>query len=76
MIPIMCDHPIVHIPVRVLMDICSSSQAYLVSAGPTGMIPTGMHPLPVEKNNSLVEKGARETLRMLISGANATTSAP
>ncbi|KAJ0258700.1 Uncharacterized protein HA466_0074510 [Hirschfeldia incana] len=71
MIPIMCD-PIVHIPV---MDICSSGQAYLVSAGPTGMIPTGMPPLPVE-NESLVEKGARETLRLLISGANATTSAP
>ncbi|KAG2332401.1 hypothetical protein Bca52824_003581 [Brassica carinata] len=31
--------------------------------------------LPVEKNDSLVEKGARETLRLLISGANATTSA-
>lgn len=71
MIPIMCD-PIVHIPV---MDICSSGQAYLVSAGPTGMIPTGMPPLPVE-NESLVEKGARETLRLLISGANATTTAP
>ncbi|KAF3558444.1 hypothetical protein F2Q69_00010845 [Brassica cretica] len=71
MIPLMCD-PIVHIPV---MDICSSGQAYLVSAGPTGMIPTGMPPLPVE-NESLVEKGARETLRLLISGASATTSAP
>ncbi|CAH8384841.1 unnamed protein product [Eruca vesicaria subsp. sativa] len=71
MIPIMCD-PIVHIPV---MDICSSGQAYLVSAGPTGMIPTGIPPLSVE-NESLVEKGARETLRLLISGANATTSAP
>ncbi|KAL0862354.1 hypothetical protein Bca101_041472 [Brassica carinata] len=71
MIPIMCD-PIVHIPV---MDICSSGQAYLVSAGPTGMIPTGMPPLQVE-NESLVEKGARETLRLLISGANVTTSAP
>ncbi|ESQ52692.1 hypothetical protein EUTSA_v10017559mg [Eutrema salsugineum] len=70
MIPIMCDHPIVHIPV---IDICSSGQAYLVSAGPTGMIPTSITPLPVE-NDSLVEKGARETLRLLISGANATTS--
>ncbi|CAH2058673.1 unnamed protein product [Thlaspi arvense] len=71
MIPLMCD-PIVHIPV---MDICSSGQAYLVSAGATGMIPTSIPPLPVE-NDSLVEKGARETLRLLISGANATTSAP
>lgn len=71
MIPIMCD-PIVHIPV---IDICSSGQGYLVSAGPTGMIPTGISPLPVE-NDSLVEKGARETLRLLINGANATTAAP
>lgn len=30
----------------------------------------------MEKNDSLVEKGARETLRLLISGANTTTSAP
>ncbi|CAN8317425.1 unnamed protein product [Cochlearia groenlandica] len=67
-IPIMCD-PIVHVPI---MDICSSGQSYLVSAGPTGMIPTG---IPGE-NDSMVEKGARETLRLLISGANATTSAP
>ncbi|CAA7028976.1 unnamed protein product [Microthlaspi erraticum] len=71
MMPIMCD-PIVHIPV---IDICSSGQGYLVSAGPTGMITTSITPLPVE-NDSLVEKGARETLRLLISGANATTSAP
>ncbi|XP_006293799.2 uncharacterized protein LOC17889598 [Capsella rubella] len=71
MIPIMCD-PIVHIPV---IDICSSGQGYLVSAGPTGMIPTGISPIPVE-NDSLVEKGARETLRLLISGASATTTAP
>lgn len=39
------------------------------------MISTGIPPLPVE-NDSLVEKGARETLRLLISGANATTSTP
>ncbi|KAG7574282.1 hypothetical protein ISN44_As09g024800 [Arabidopsis suecica] len=71
MIPIMCD-PIVHIPV---IDIYSSGQGYLVSTGPTGMISTGIPPLPVE-NDSLVEKGARETLRLLISGANATTSTP
>ncbi|KFK36887.1 hypothetical protein AALP_AA4G184700 [Arabis alpina] len=71
MIPIMCD-PIVHIPV---MDICSSGQSYLVSAGPTSMISTSIPPLPVE-NDSLVEKGARETLRLLISGANATNPAP
>lgn len=70
MIPIMCD-PIVHIPV---IDICSSGQGYLVSAGPTGMIPTSIPPLPVD--DSPVEKGARETLRLLISGANATTAAP
>ncbi|KAF8108343.1 hypothetical protein N665_0111s0053 [Sinapis alba] len=73
MIPIMCDHPILHIPV---MDICSSGQAYLVSAGLTGMMPSGIPSLSVEKNDSLVENGARETLRLLISGANATTSAP
>lgn len=71
MIPIMCD-PIVHIPV---IDICSSGQGYLVSAGPTSMIPTSIPPLPVE-NDSLVEKGARETLRLLISGASSTNTAP
>ncbi|KAF5738472.1 hypothetical protein HS088_TW13G01371 [Tripterygium wilfordii] len=66
--PLMCD-PIVHIPV---IDICSSGQGYLVSAGPTmtTTIPP-LHPKLVSpliaETESLVEKGARETLRLLIS---------
>ncbi|WRX13079.1 hypothetical protein QQP08_005566 [Theobroma cacao] len=68
--PLICD-PIVHIPV---IDVCSSGQGYLVSAGPT--ISTTISPLHPKLVNpllpdtdSMVEKGARETLRLLISGS-------
>ncbi|XP_047980644.1 uncharacterized protein LOC125222194 isoform X2 [Salvia hispanica] len=69
--PLICD-PIVHIPV---VDICSSGQGYLVSAGPA--ISTTIPPLnpnlvdPLLSNGeSMVEKSARETLRMLINRSN------
>ncbi|KAL0359205.1 UNVERIFIED_CONTAM: hypothetical protein Sangu_0769900 [Sesamum angustifolium] len=73
--PLICD-PIVHIPV---IDVCSSGgQGYLVSAGPA--ISTSIPPLnpdlvdPLLPNaESVVEKGARETLRMLISSSNQST---
>ncbi|KAH8501451.1 hypothetical protein Peur_043130 [Populus x canadensis] len=72
--PLMCD-PIVHIPV---IDVCSSGQGYLVSAGPT--IATTIPPLHAKLVNplipntadSVVEKGARETLRLLISSTSQT----
>ncbi|KAF2296230.1 hypothetical protein GH714_036960 [Hevea brasiliensis] len=68
--PLMCD-PIVHIPV---IDVCSSGQGYLVSAGPaiSSTIPP-LHPKLVNplipEPDSVVEKGARETLRLLISSS-------
>jgi hypothetical protein len=70
----MCD-PIVHIPV---IDVFSSGQGYLVSAGPT--IATTIPPLHTKLVNPLipntadsaVEKGARETLRLLISSTSQT----
>ncbi|KAM4093831.1 hypothetical protein ACB094_06G148800 [Castanea mollissima] len=71
--PLMCD-PIVHIPV---IDVCSSGQGYLVSAGPaistsiTPLHPKLVNPLMTE-TDSIVEKGARETLRLLISGSTQT----
>ncbi|XP_050209772.1 uncharacterized protein LOC126660353 [Mercurialis annua] len=63
--PLMCD-PIVHIPV---IDVCSSGQGYLVSAGPciSSTIPP-LHPL-IPETDSLLEKGARETLRLLMSSS-------
>ncbi|XP_062092537.1 uncharacterized protein LOC133798318 [Humulus lupulus] len=69
--PLMCD-PIVHIPV---IDVCSSGQGYLVSAGPAmstaipPLHPNLVNPL-IPETNSMVEKGARETLRMLISSSS------
>ncbi|XP_057488840.1 uncharacterized protein LOC130774804 [Actinidia eriantha] len=66
--PLMCD-PIVHIPV---IDVCSSGQAYLVSASPTisTTIPL-LHPKLVNQlipeTDSALEEGAKETLRLLIS---------
>ncbi|XP_010256647.1 PREDICTED: uncharacterized protein LOC104596991 isoform X2 [Nelumbo nucifera] len=66
--PLMCD-PIVHIPV---IDVCSSGQGYLVSAGPAisttipPLHPKLVNPL-IPETESVVEKGARETLRLLIS---------
>ncbi|KAF3433520.1 hypothetical protein FNV43_RR24622 [Rhamnella rubrinervis] len=71
--PLMCD-PIVHIPV---IDVCSSGQGYLVSAGPTlsstipPLHPNLVNPL-IPKTDSVVEKNARETLRLLISGSSQT----
>uniref|UniRef100_A0A5B6ZLH9 Uncharacterized protein n=1 Tax=Davidia involucrata TaxID=16924 RepID=A0A5B6ZLH9_DAVIN len=67
--PLMCD-PIVHIPV---IDVCSSGQGYLVSAMSTTIIPP-LHPKLVNplipETDSMVEKGARETLRLLISSSS------
>jgi len=74
--PLMCD-PIVHIP---LIDVCSSGQGYLVSAGPTiaspipPLHPRLVNPLIPETAESVVEKGARETLRLLISSTSQTNS--
>ena len=68
--PLMCD-PIVHVPV---IDVCSSGQGYLVSAGPAlsttipPLHPTLVKPLIPESDS--VVKGARETLRLLISGSS------
>ncbi|KAH0670120.1 hypothetical protein KY290_026717 [Solanum tuberosum] len=64
---------IVHIPV---IDVCSSGQGYFVSAGPavSGSIPQ-LHPnlvnplIPAE-TESMAEKSARETLRLLINNSN------
>ncbi|KAE8669318.1 RNI-like superfamily protein [Hibiscus syriacus] len=74
--PLICD-PIVHIPV---IDVCSSGQGYLVSAGTTisttisPLHPNLVNPLLPDTTDSVVEKGARETLRLLIS--NSTQSNP
>ncbi|KAJ1688594.1 hypothetical protein LUZ63_012749 [Rhynchospora breviuscula] len=60
--------PIVHLPV---MDIRSSGQAYLVSAGPamsTAIPPLVVKPL-VPTMESLIEKNARETLMRLLESA-------
>ncbi|KAJ8443878.1 hypothetical protein Cgig2_032702 [Carnegiea gigantea] len=68
---LMCD-PIVHIPV---LDICSSGQAYLVSVGPT--MATSIPPLHpklvgpmIPESESMAEKSARETLRLLIGSSS------
>jgi len=66
----MCD-PIVHVPV---IDVCSSGQGYLVSAGPA--MSTSIPPLhpklvkPLIPESDAVVEGARETLRLLISGSS------
>ncbi|KAJ4786710.1 flocculation protein [Rhynchospora pubera] len=60
--------PIVHLPV---MDIRSSGQAYLVSAGPamsTAIPPLVVKPL-VPTMESVIEKNARETLMRLLESA-------
>ncbi|KAL9231406.1 hypothetical protein vseg_006638 [Gypsophila vaccaria] len=73
--PLMCD-PIVHLPV---LDICSLGQSYLVSAGPgmTTTIPplhsNLMGPI-IPEGESLLEKGARETLRLLIASSGGQPS--
>lgn len=65
---IICD-PIVHIPV---IDICSSGQAYLVSAA-SG---TTLHPLhstlvsQMLPQDNMVENGAMETLRQLMASSD------
>ncbi|KAJ6317752.1 hypothetical protein OIU76_013318 [Salix suchowensis] len=72
--PLMCD-PIVHIPV---IDVCSSGQGYLVSAGPAiatsipPLHPKLVNPLIPNTADSLLEKGARETLRLLMSSTSQT----
>lgn len=67
--PLMCD-PIVHIPV---INICSSGQAYLVSGGGPAMNvsipPLHNHNSPLVQETEL-EKNARDTLRLLISGSS------
>ncbi|KAF1863869.1 hypothetical protein Lal_00030991 [Lupinus albus] len=68
--PLMCD-PIVHVPV---IDVCSSGQGYLVSAGPamSTSIPQ-LHPKlvkPLISESDAVVKGARETLRLLVCGSS------
>ncbi|XP_059317924.1 uncharacterized protein LOC132068371 [Lycium ferocissimum] len=63
---------IVHIPV---IDVCSSGQGYFVSAGPaiSGSIPQ-LHPNLVNplipQTESMAEKSARDTLRLLINNSN------
>ncbi|GAB2211157.1 hypothetical protein Droror1_Dr00016449 [Drosera rotundifolia] len=73
--PLMCD-PIVHIPV---IDVCSSGQGYLVSAG--SAVSTSIAPLHpklvsplISESETAVEKGARETLRLLIGGSSQSTA--
>ncbi|KAI3799981.1 hypothetical protein L1987_35287 [Smallanthus sonchifolius] len=69
--PLMTD-PIVHIPV---IDICSSGQAYLVSGGPAMNVTIPplhqalVSPL-IQETDSIAEKSARDTLRLLISGSS------
>ncbi|XP_077238755.1 flocculation protein [Tasmannia lanceolata] len=71
--PFMSD-PIVHIPV---IGVCSSGPGYLVSAGPA--ISTTISPLLpnhlMNQAESVVEKSARETLRLLI-GSTQTSPPP
>ncbi|KAG0466614.1 hypothetical protein HPP92_018194 [Vanilla planifolia] len=74
--PFMSD-PIVHIPV---INVCSSGQGYLVSAGPTisGAIPalpiSHVGPQLIPPTESPVEKSARETLRMLMASTPVTAT--
>ncbi|XP_051121260.1 uncharacterized protein LOC127244800 isoform X2 [Andrographis paniculata] len=67
--PLVCD-PIIHVPV---IDVCSSGQGYLVSGGPATAMSTVIPPVNVDRPSSsaesMVEKSARETLRMLISSS-------
>lgn len=65
--PLICD-PIVHIP---MVDVCSAGPGYLVSGGLAmattipPLSPNLVDPL-ISNSESVVEKSARETLRMLI----------
>ncbi|GMH26959.1 hypothetical protein Nepgr_028802 [Nepenthes gracilis] len=73
--PLMCD-PIVHIPV---IDVCSSGQGYLVSAGPaiatsiSPLLPKLVSPL-IAQGDTMVDNGARETLRLLIGSSSQSTT--
>lgn len=75
--PLVCD-PIVHIP---MIDVCSSGPGYLVSGGlaiATTIPPSSpnlVDPL-VSNSESVVEKSARETLRMLINSTNSQPYSP
>lgn len=73
--PLICD-PIVHIPV---IDVCSSGQGYLVSTGLA--MSTSVSPLnanlmdpQIPDAESMLEKGARDTLRFLINSSNQPNS--
>nr|GEX91792.1 reverse transcriptase domain-containing protein [Tanacetum cinerariifolium] len=66
------DDPIAHI---LVMDICSSGQAYLLSAGPAmnvTILPLhqALVTLLIQETNFMAEKSARDTLRLLISGSS------
>lgn len=71
--PLICD-PIVHVPV---IDVCSAGQGYLVSAGPavsstiSPLHPKLVNPL-IPETDPVVEEGARETLRLLLSGSGSS----
>lgn len=73
--PFMSD-PIVHTPV---IDVCSSGQGYLVSAGPAissavpPLLPSFVNHSLIPNKESAAEKSARETLRMLLASAPAST---
>lgn len=66
--PLMCDS-IVHIPI---VDVCSSGQGFLVSTGPAvatnipPLHPKFVVPMMMPEDESMAEKNARETLRLLI----------
>ncbi|KAJ0984079.1 hypothetical protein J5N97_002435 [Dioscorea zingiberensis] len=72
--PLISD-PIVHIPI---IDICSSGQAYLVSAGPAissaipPLLPNVANPI-ILNSESALEKSARETLRVLMASTPITS---
>ncbi|XAR71953.1 hypothetical protein NMG60_11018415 [Bertholletia excelsa] len=68
--PLVCD-PIVHVPV---IDVCSSGPGYLLTTGPTMSIDMPslcVKPL-IPETESVVERGARETLRLLIGSSSQT----
>lgn len=64
--PLICD-PIVHIPV---IDVCSSGPGYLVSAGPS--LSCSISQSLITETDTLVEQGARETLRLLLNSSTQT----
>ncbi|KAM0941416.1 hypothetical protein DsansV1_C17g0148501 [Dioscorea sansibarensis] len=72
--PLISD-PIVHIPI---IDVCSSGQGYLVSAGPAissaipPLLPSVVNPI-ILNSESALEKSARETLQMLMASTPITS---